>query len=238
MTPPAPSATPPSRAWWRRITGSTWFHLIAAFVVFGMLLTFVAKPYWVPSGSMENTLQPGDRILVNRLAYVGSEPATGDVVVFDADAAWDQETVAAENPLKAALRWLGEVSGFGPSGPHTLVKRVIGAPGQTVKCCSDDGAVLVDGEPLDEPYVSNDFPFQPGVMDCTTPARSPRCFDEVTVPEGSYLVLGDNRTESSDSAARCRSATAAEDCWRWATDAGIIGKAAVILWPVNRWTGL
>ncbi|WP_426323936.1 S26 family signal peptidase [Microbacterium sp. E-13] len=93
------------------MVGSTWFHVVAAFLVFGMLLTFVAKPYWVPSGSMENTLQPGDRILVNRLAYVGSQPATG--------------------------------------------------------------------EPFDEPYVYNDFAFQPGTLDCgdlraTCRARSSR----------------------------------------------------------------
>lgn len=220
------------------MVGSTWFHLIAAFIVFGMLLTFVAKPYWVPSGSMENTLQPGDRILVNRLAYVGSQPATGDIIVFDADAAWDSATAAPENPIKAVLRWVGEVSGFGPSGPHTLVKRVIGSPGQTVECCTDGGAVVIDGEPLDEPYVHNDFAFEPGSLDCTTTPRSPRCFDAVTVPEGSYLVLGDNRSASSDSAAQCRSATAPEECWRWATDAGVVGKAVAILWPVSRWAGL
>jgi signal peptidase I len=227
-----------ARPWWRRMVGSTWFHLVAAFVVFGMLLTFVAKPYWVPSGSMENTLQPGDRILVNRLAYVGSEPATGDIVVFDADDAWDGGERAAENPLRAVLRWFGEVTGFGPSGPHTLVKRVIGSPGQTVQCCTDDGAVVVDGQPIDEPYISDDLAFEPGELDCDTSPRSSRCFDEVTVPGDSYLVLGDNRSVSSDSAALCRSEDAPADCWRWATSGGVVGKAAVILWPVNRWTGL
>ena len=220
------------------MVGSAWFHLVAAFVVFGLILTFIAKPYWVPTSSMENTLKPGDRILVNRLAYVGAAPGYGDVVVFDADSAWEAAPAAPTDPLRAALRWLGEVSGFGPSSAHTLVKRVIGTPGQTVACCDQDGAVEVDGEPLDEPYITNDYPFVAGELDCSSTPRSARCFDEITVPDDSYLVLGDNRANSADSAVFCRQADAAADCWRWATRDGIVGKAAVILWPIGRWSGL
>lgn len=226
------------RPLWRRVTGSPWFHLVAAFVVFGLVLNFVAKPYLVPSGSMEETLQVGDRVLVNRLAYAASEPRTGDVVVFDADGAWDGERPADGNPIKGALRWLGEVSGFGPSGPHTLVKRIIGGPGQTVECCTPDGAVTVDGTPLDEPYVYEDFAFTPGSLDCDSTPRSARCFDAVVVPEGSYLMLGDHRSSSSDSALWCRAEGAAADCWRWATRDGIVGGVAVILWPIGRWGGV
>ncbi|MFT4050817.1 MAG: signal peptidase I [Microbacterium sp.] len=229
---------PTRRPLWRRVTGSAWFHLVAAFVVVGLVLSFVAKPYVVPSESMEQTLQVGDRILVNRLAYLGSEPQTGDVVVFDADAAWDGELTGSSNPLKVALRWIGEVSGFGPSGSHTLVKRVIAGPGQTVRCCSDDGAVVVDGVALEERYISENFPFVSGDLDCTTTPRSSRCFDEVTVPEGSYLVLGDHRSNSSDSATLCRVSGASASCWRWATRSGIVGRAAFVLWPVDRWSGL
>lgn len=206
--------------------------------MFGLILTFVAKPYWVPSSSMEQTLQPGDRIVVDRLAFVGAQPATGDIVVFDADATWSGAPAAAENPIKATLRWLGEVSGFGPSGTHTLVKRVIAAPGQTAMCCTDAGAVVVDGDPLDEPYVAADLPFTAGSLDCSSTPRSSRCFDEVTVPEGSYLVLGDNRANSSDSAARCRTPEAPASCWRWAPASGIVGRAGFIVWPIDRWRGL
>lgn len=227
-----------ARPLWRRVIGSPWFHLVAAFVVVGLVLSFVAKPYWVPSGSMETTLEPGDRILVNRLAYVGGVPGTGDVVVFDADTAWDSAPAPPTDPLRTALRWLGAATGFGPSSAHTLVKRVIGMPGQTVKCCSAEGSVLVDGEPLSEPYVTNDPPFEPGTLDCTTEPRSIRCFDPVTVPDDSYLVLGDNRTGSSDSAAVCRSSDASADCWRWASRSGIVGKASLILWPVDHWASL
>lgn len=234
----AESPTSPGRPRWRRITGSFWFQLVLAFVVVGGILSFVAKPYWVPSGSMEQTLEVGDRVLVNRLAYLGSEPSTGDVVVFDADESWGEHPSAQDNPVKAVLRWVGEVTGFGPSGPHTMIKRVIAGPGQTVECCSIDGRMLVDGEPLDEPYIFEDYPFEPGSFDCDDEQRSPRCFDEVTVPEDSYLVLGDHRSRSADSAIRCRTIETDAGCWRWASRSDIVGKAVVILWPVSRWSGL
>lgn len=211
---------------------------MAAFVVFGLILSFVAKPYVVPSGSMEQTLEPGDRILVNRLAYLGGEPQRGDVVVFDADTAWDGPAAPASDPFRAALRWIGEVTGFGPSGAHTLVKRVIATPGEKVECCTVEGAVVVDGQALDEPYVFEDFPFVPGSLDCTTTPRSSRCFDEVTVPAESYLMLGDHRSASSDSAAQCRIDSAPPDCWRWASRDSIVGAAVAILWPIGRWSGL
>ncbi|WP_438853470.1 signal peptidase I [Agromyces sp. M3QZ16-3] len=227
-----------ARPRWRRVLGSFWAQLLLAFLVVGLVLTFLAKPYVVPSGSMLETLEPGDRILVNRLAYLGSEPARGDIVVFDTDEAWEAPDAAPVDPVRGALRWIGEVTGFGPSGPHTLVKRVIGTPGEVVACCDSTGAVLVDGRPIDEPYVSNDFAFEEGVLDCTTSPRSTRCFDEVAVPEDSYLMLGDNRSGSRDSAYSCRAAGTADDCWRWASRGGIVGEVVAVLWPIQRWGAL
>ncbi len=219
----------------RRIVGSPWFHLFAAFALAGLVLTFVAKPYAVPSASMEQTLQIGDRVLVDRLAYLGTQPTTGDVIVFDADDAWDGSTPVETNPLKAVLRWIGEVSGFGPSGTHTLVKRIVATAGQTVRCCDATGSVVVDGEALVEPYVFEDFPFIPGALDCTTTPRSQRCFDSVNVPADSYFVLGDHRSQSSDSAGLCRGEDPLIECWRWATSASLVGRVSVVLWPVSRW---
>ncbi len=234
--PAAPRPEPVRRVpLWRRILGNPWTQLLIAFTVTGLVLSLVAKPYLVPSSSMEDTLQPGDRVLVNRLAYVGAPPGVGDIVVFDADASWSTAEPEDRGLFASVLAWLGQVTGFGASGPHTLVKRIIGTPGQTVECCSDDGAVMVDGEPLDEPYVSSDFAFDPGVVDCTTLPQSDRCFRPIVVPPGSYLVLGDNRAISSDSAALCRVDASSEDCWRWATREGIVGKTVFILWPPGRW---
>lgn len=236
MSETADSADGPARPRWRSVTGSFWFQLILAFIVVGLLLTFVAKPYAVPSGSMTETLRVGDRVLVNRLAYVATDPGNGDVVVFDAGAEWDTGDPPEEPAWKAFARWVGEVTGFGPSGRHTLVKRVIGLPGQTVECCSSEGQIIIDGEPIDEPYVTTDFAFESGVLDCDTAQVSARCFTAVTVPEGRYLVLGDNRSNSSDSAAQCRGGVGGESCWRWAERDEIVGKVGVILWPVSRWS--
>lgn len=222
---------------WRRVRSSAWFQLVLAFVVFGLVLAFIAKPYAVPSGSMENTLKPGDDVLVYRLAYLGGGPHTGDVVVFDADSTWGSQP--AESPLKATLRWIGEVTGFGPTGTHTLVKRVIAGPGQKVSCCSADGRVVVDGHPLEEPYVYDNLPFTPGSEDCTAKPRSLRCFGPVTVPKDSYLVLGDNRGNSSDSAFDCRGAPAGDtSCFRWAKGSQIVGRVVAIIWPPGRWRGM
>ena len=91
-------------------------------------------------------------------------------------------------------------------------------------------------------YVTNDLPFVTGSLDCTTTPRSLRCFDAVEVPADSYLMLGDNRGNSSDSAAFCRGDAAtgasADACWRWAARSDVVGKAVVLFWPLNRWSGL
>lgn len=226
-------APPPRRPGWAQFRSSVWFQMILAFVIVGLLLAFVAKPYAVPSGSMETVLQPGDDVLVSRLAYVGSAPGRGDVVVFNADSTWGAQP--EENPLVAALRWVAAASGFGPTGTHTLVKRIIATPGQTASCCTEAGQVEVNGHAIIEPYVTNDFAFSPGTFDCSSNPRSLRCFGPVTVPKDAYLVLGDNRAGSSDSAAHCRGGNTPADCWRWMHRGDVVGKVAAVIWPIGRW---
>ncbi|MDO9396867.1 MAG: signal peptidase I [Herbiconiux sp.] len=240
MTEPASvPARPVKPGLVRRLARNPFVNLVAAFLVLALVQTFLVRLYSVPSGSMEQTLEVGDRILVNRLAYLGSEPTTGDVVVFDASEAWDGEVPPESNPLKAAVRWLGGVIGIGPSDRHTLVKRIIAGPGQTVSCCDAEGRVLVDGSPLDEPYVFEDLPFEAGVLDCASVPVSQRCFAEYTVPEGSYLALGDHRSASSDSIAHCRGTpTTTDDCVRLVRRDDIVGEVFQIVFPFSRWSGI
>lgn len=234
----ASSSQTPAAPKWRRWLGTFWGQLLFAVVVIGLVLSFVAKPYEVPSASMEQTLRPGDRILVNRLVYRFAKPKAGDVVVFNAGRAWPDtsgstEGSSAKGAIKTVLGW----TGFGPTGSHTLVKRVIATGRQKASCCSASGSVMVDGQALDELYLGSNFPFTPGKLDCTTTPRSLRCFGQVTVPEGSYLMLGDNRADSSDSAYLCRSASATpvnQGCWRFAEQKDIVGKAEFALWPFDR----
>jgi signal peptidase I len=221
----------------RRRTLSPWWHLLIALVVLALVQSFLVKVYQVPSGSMEQTLQVGDRGLVNRLAYLGGGPARGDVVAFVADEAWKGS--GADDPLTVitAIKWVGGLFGLGPGTDHTLVKRVIGVPGDVVSCCDADGRVLVNGEPLDEPYVYGNQLFEPGALDCATTPASGRCFGEVVVPEDAYLVMGDHRGSSADSVVACRGSTAAlagADCARFVPRGQLVGRAFFVVLPPGR----
>ncbi|TQL54744.1 signal peptidase I [Subtercola boreus] len=232
------STRPASRSRWRRITGSFWFNLLAATVALVLLQAFVVKIYYVPSGSMEQTLAVGDRVVVDRIAGAFSAPADGDVVVFTASSLWGEQPPVPDNPAVYAIKWIGGVVGVGPNLDHTLIKRVIAGPGQTVSCCDAEGRVLVDGLPLDEPYVFEDYPFEAGSFDCTTTPRSLRCFDDVIVPPDEYFVLGDHRSNSNDSIFRCRGVDPPVGCLKMVGKSDIVGRAFAIVLPPTRWSGL
>ena len=126
------------------------------------MLTFVARPYLIPSESMEPTLHGcagcvGDRIMVDKLTYRFSSPEPGDVVVFKGPPAWNigYKSIRSDN---AAVRWVQNALsfvGFVPPDENDLVKRVIAVGGQTVECRADTG-LTVDGKKLNEPYLDAD----------------------------------------------------------------------------------
>lgn len=149
--------------------------LLAVCVLVVVLVNrFVVQPFTIPSGSMENALSVGDRVLVNKLSYdFGGSPQRGDVVVFDGRGSFiDTET-----------------QDTGDSSGSDFVKRVIGIGGDTVTCCDAHGRITVDGVPLDESSY-----LYPGVVPSSFPFR-------VQVPADELFVLGDNRAVSADSRA-------------------------------------
>lgn len=200
-------------------------HLLAALLVLGLLQGFVVRLYRVPSGSMQPTLQVGQRFVVERLSHRFGEVERTDVVVFHLDPTWrGAPDPRVDGPLELA-RWTAGLVGIGSGLEDPLVKRVIGLPGDTVACCDDSGRVVVNDAPLDEPYLGADLPFEPGITDCHTTPPSRRCFGPVTVPPGRYLVLGDHRAASDDSVQHCRGRVEVSDCARFVWGDRIVGRA-------------
>jgi signal peptidase I len=180
--------------------------IVVALALSFLLQTFVARVYLIPSQSMEPTLHgcpgcTGDRIIVEKIGYRFGDPKQGDVVVFLGPDSWNDryQSIRSSNAFVRGLQNVGSWIGVIPPDENDLVKRVIATGGQKVECCDDQGRVLVDGKPLDEPYVVNDFRFTPGTLTCTTMPQSQRCFAPVTVPEGNLWMMGDNRCNSADS---------------------------------------
>ncbi|SEI41558.1 signal peptidase I [Arthrobacter sp. yr096] len=217
----------------RRFLRSPWIHLVLALVIVSLVQGFVVRVYSVPSGSMEQTLNVGDRMLVNRTAYAGAEPKRGDVVVFRKPSDWGPGP--QRGALRTAVGWFGDLTGIGPGNTEFLVKRVIGLPGDTVECCDVTGHVKVNGEARAEPYVFEDLTFAGGVMDCSTAARSPRCFSPLILGEDQYLFLGDHRSNSDDSVSACRRALAPAGCAKTAARSDIIGRVEWFLFPFHKW---
>src|SRR3954451_24825771 len=205
--------------------------LLIAFVLALVVKTFFVQAFFIPSGSMEQTLHgctgcTGDRVLVNKVPYWFGQPEPGDIVVFRGPDTWSPEIAVPEpsNWLSAALLSLGRAIGVAPPSEDDYVKRVIATAGQTVQCCDAEGRVVVDGKPLDEPYIYQNSPLGTG-------GPAGREFAPVTVPEGRLWVMGDHRSASADSREHVGdrySGTIAVD--------DVIGKAALIVWPLDRFT--
>jgi signal peptidase I len=213
---------------------------VVAIVLYYVMLTFVARPYLIPSESMEPTLHGcatcvGDRIMVDKLSYRFSSPKPGDVIVFKGPPSWNigYKSIRSTNP---ALRWLQNTLsfiGFVPPDENDLVKRVIAVGGQTVQCRADTG-LTVNGKPLKEPYLDpNTMMADPSVYPCLGSEFGP-----VTVPPGRLWVMGDNRTHSADSRAHCPMLCTGDPMAGTVPVANVIGKARFIVWPPSRWGGV
>ena len=165
----------------------TLFIIAVALLVSVVIKTFFMQAFYVPSGSMENTLQPNDRIAVNRMADTADKIHRGDIVVFVDPGNWLPPNVDKSPAWRRALSKSLQTVGLLPedAGKH-LVKRVIGVGGDRVACCTTAGRLTVNGKEIRETYL------KPGV------SPSEITFD-VTVPKGKLWVMGDNRSNSRDS---------------------------------------
>ncbi|WP_426570855.1 signal peptidase I [Aquihabitans sp. McL0605] len=175
-----------------------WVVVIGGAIVIAVVIrTFVLQTFWIPSGSMEPTLANGDRIVVNKLSYRLHDVRRGDVVVFDRPA------------------------NLGPSYPKDFVKRVVGLPGDHVSIT--DGVVHIDGKVLPEPYIHGKVTTPQVSCPITSPLTGIGTTEGVTIPKGSVLLLGDNRTDSTDG--RCFGTIPVDR---------IVGRASVLIWPLGR----
>ncbi|GAB3646526.1 S26 family signal peptidase [Glycomyces tarimensis] len=187
--------------------GSFWKELPillgVAILVAIVVRTFVIQTYYIPSGSMETTLELNDRVLVNKLVYNFSEPERGEIIVFTAPESWRSNMEEDE-----------------------FIKRVIAVGGDHVVCCDDSGRITVNGEPLDE----DDYLYtNPMTGEQDVPSQD--AFD-VVVPEGRLWVMGDHRQASGDSRERFIRTGGDVEASTIAVDA-VIGKAFVLFWPFD-----
>ncbi len=191
--------------------------IVIAVVLSFLIKTFLFRAFFIPSGSMENTLQVDDRIFVNLLVPEPFALKRGDVVVFKDTQNWLKPEPTSESPLG----WVSKVATFIGLAPDSsqqhLVKRVIGMPGDKVRCCDADGKLSINGQAITEPYLF------PGASPSETTF-------EVTVPEGHLWVMGDHRNNSQDS--RYHNSY---NNTGFVPIADVEGRAVVIAWPVTHW---
>ncbi|NUS74089.1 MAG: signal peptidase I [Corynebacteriales bacterium] len=197
--------------------------VILAFALALLVRTFFVQSFFIPSGSMEKTLQIRDRVLVNKVVYKFRAPARGEVVVFRGEDSWAPEINVNEDSglLTKSVRAVGNLFGLGKPTEKDFIKRVIGTPGDTVECCDDQGQVMVNGSSLSERYIFDNNPV------------SERSFGPITVPAGRLFVMGDHRGRSKDSRAYMG------DRWRGTIPIkNVLGRAFVKMWPINHWGSL
>lgn len=201
------------RSFWRELP-----LLIGIALVLALLIkTFLLQAFSIPSDSMQNTLQRGDRVLVDKFTpWFGSTPERGEVIVFNDPGGWLNGPTVEENFIQRGLSFIGLMPS---ANEQDLIKRVIARGGDTV-ACKEGGQVTVNGKTLDE----SSYLF-PGNIPCERDGFGP-----VEIPENRLWVMGDHRQDSLDSRYHQQlpgGGTISED--------DVVGRALFIGWPPNRW---
>ena len=184
--------------------------ILYALVIAFLVKTFLLRGFYIPSGSMEQTLQVNDRVFINVAGSYFSEPKRGDVIVFKDSQGWIPSTQKTSSPLKDALSFAGILP---DTSSNFLVKRVIGTPGDVVES-DGNGKVKVNGVEITEPYLYTG----------NNPSEVPF---KVTVPAGKYFVMGDHRSNSADSRYHISDGTA------FISKGDVQGNVFVVAWPLN-----
>ena len=203
--------------------GRSFWKELPILIVVALLLTLVIKTYliqafYIPSGSMQNTLAIGDRVLVNKVVYDTRSIHRGDIVVFSGDGSWNPGTPPASGNFFAKFgESVASMFGFARD-QNDYIKRVIGLPGDHVACCDAEGRVTVNGIPLNEK--SYLFPGN---------APSENRFS-VTVPADSLWVMGDHRDVSWDS----RGHRYGYPGGGAIPESAVVGRAFIVIWPVSQ----
>ncbi|MEV6396508.1 signal peptidase I [Streptomyces sp. NPDC051907] len=204
------------RSFWKELPLLIGIALLLALLI----KTFLVQAFSIPSDSMQNTLQRGDRVLVDKLTpWFGSEPERGEVVVFHDPGGWlEDEAVPEPNIVQEFLSFIGLM----PSAEEKdLIKRTIAVGGDTVEC-KKGGPVKVNGKALDEPYI------YPGDTPCDD-----QPFGPLKVPDDKIWVMGDHRQNSQDSRYHQEDVNGG-----FVPVDKVVGRAVVVAWPIGRWSTL
>jgi signal peptidase I len=179
--------------------------LVALAVLLAVVFkTFLVAAFYIPSGSMESTLNISDRVLVEKVSYRFGDVQRGDVVVFVHDEP-GFESPRPSNPVAGFFSSLGQAIGVVPPSDRDFIKRVVGVPGDRINC---DGGLIRNGQKVTEPYLD--------------PDTTTKGCKATTVRPGELYVMGDNRDNSQDS--RSFGVIQRSD---------VVGRAFVRIWPLT-----